>query len=548
MLGVGSYDPGMPLSKGEDFAGYRIIRLLGSGGMGEVYLAQHPRLPRHDALKLLPKEWSNDSQYRSRFTREADLASTLWHPNIVGVHDRGEHHGQLWLAMDFVDGQDLGLRLSDKFPAGMAADQVIPIVAAVASALDYAHKRGLLHRDVKPGNIMLTEDEDGDQRVLLADFGIARNIDDVSGLTTTNMTVGTVAYAAPEQLMGEEIDGRADQYALAATAYHLLTGTPLFPNSNPAVVISKHLNSPAPALGDTHADLTALDPALSKALSKSPADRYVRCVDFARALEGRNFPESTARRANAPTQRAPAQRRDVSTSTPVGHQTDRRWLIPAIAAGAIILLAGALLLWRPWSSGNVSDRDPPTPIASPTLGTSPTPGPPDPFWPPAPPPTSAASIPPTSTQPTMENGYALTACFTSNDPPMDRPTTAELLFCASGGLSLQDLTWTAWGPGGADGSGIAVFNVCEPSCAEGYRVSNKVTLRAWNPQPAGASSGCPSDLLYYSDIIIAFPMSVPPAEARMPPNTRYLGMPALQYSSESNPSPPAESMGKVSCY
>ena len=98
---------GVPLSNGEDFAGYRIIRLLGAGGMGEVYLAQHPRLPRHDALKLLPKEWSGDAQYRSRFSREADLASTLWHPNIVGVHDRGEHDGQLWIAMDFVDGQDL---------------------------------------------------------------------------------------------------------------------------------------------------------------------------------------------------------------------------------------------------------------------------------------------------------------------------------------------------------------------------------------------------------------------------------------------------------
>ncbi|WP_420865802.1 serine/threonine-protein kinase [Mycolicibacterium holsaticum] len=239
--------------------------------MGEVYLAQHPRLPRHDALKLLPKEWSADPQYRSRFSREADLASTLWHPNIVGVHDRGEHDGQLWIAMDFVDGQDLSLQLSERYPAGLPADQVIPIVAAVASALDYAHTRGLLHRDVKPANILLTEDEEGDQRVLLADFGIARNIDDVNGLTTTNTTVGTVAYAAPEQLMGEQIDGRADQYALAATAYHLLTGAPLFPNSNPAVVITKHLNSPAPALSDTRADLAALDPALLKALSKSPA-------------------------------------------------------------------------------------------------------------------------------------------------------------------------------------------------------------------------------------------------------------------------------------
>ena len=121
---------------------------------------------------------------------------------------------------------------------------------------------------------------------MLADFGIARNLDDISGLTATNMTVGTVAYCAPEQLMGEEVDGRADLYALAATAYHLLTEAQLFPHSNPAVVISRHLNSAPPALADTRADLAKLDPALMKALAKNPADRYARCTDFARALAG----------------------------------------------------------------------------------------------------------------------------------------------------------------------------------------------------------------------------------------------------------------------
>jgi serine/threonine-protein kinase len=231
----------MALSPGETFADYRIVRLLGSGGMGEVYLAQHPRLPRQNALKVLPAGVSADDDYRARFIREADLASKLWHPNIVGVHDRGEYNGQLWISMDYVDGLDAARLLANRYPKGMPVDQVVRIVNAVASALDYAHKQGLLHRDVKPANIMLTHldgDED-EQRVLLADFGIARNIDDISGLTATNMTVGTVAYAAPEQLMGEEIDGRADQYALAATAYHLLTASQLFPHTNPAVVISR---------------------------------------------------------------------------------------------------------------------------------------------------------------------------------------------------------------------------------------------------------------------------------------------------------------------
>ena len=164
--------------------------------------------------------------------------------------------------MDYVDGLDSDRLLATRFPAGMPLDDVVRIVTAVASALDYAHKRGLLHRDVKPANIMLThlDDDDDEQRILLADFGIARNVGDISGLTATNMTVGTVAYCAPEQLMGEEIDGRADEYALASTAYHLLTGSQLFPHSNPAVVISHHLNSPPPALADTRPELAALDP------------------------------------------------------------------------------------------------------------------------------------------------------------------------------------------------------------------------------------------------------------------------------------------------
>jgi len=275
----------MPLLEGATFAGFTIVRLLGSGGMGEVYLAQHPRLPRRDALKLLPPEWSADDDYRARFIREADLASTLWHPHIVGVHDRGEAGRQLWISMDYVDGLDAARLLTDRYPTGMPVEDVVRIVTAMASGLDYAHKQGLPHRDVKPANIMLTHlDDNGEQRILLADFGIARDITDISGLTTTNMTVGTVAYSAPEQLMGEDIDGRADQYALAATAYHLLTGSHLFPHSNPAVVISRHLNAPPPAIADTRPDIAGVDSALAVALAKDPEKRFARCADFARAL------------------------------------------------------------------------------------------------------------------------------------------------------------------------------------------------------------------------------------------------------------------------
>jgi serine/threonine protein kinase, bacterial len=277
----------MPLADGQCFAEYTILRLVGSGGMGEIYLAQHPRLPRNDALKVLPTIFTEDHEYRERFNREADIAATLWHAHIVGVHDRGEFNGQLWISMDYVEGTDAANLLEEQHPNGMPPDEVLRIVTAVAEALDYAHQRQLLHRDVKPANILLSHPDSDDERVLLADFGIARWVDDASGLTGTNMTVGTVAYAAPEQLMGEQLDGRADQYALAATAFHLLTGTPLFQHSNPAVVISQHLTADPPQIGTRRPALSDLGPVFSKALAKAPADRYDTCVEFTNALANR---------------------------------------------------------------------------------------------------------------------------------------------------------------------------------------------------------------------------------------------------------------------
>jgi len=264
----------MPLANGQIYAGYTILRELGAGGMGIVYLAQHPRLPRQDALKVLPAALTVNDEYRQRFNREADIASTLWHPHIVEVHDRGELDGRLWISMDYIDGTDAGSLMRERYPNGMPPHEVVQIIRAVAEALDYSHQRQLLHRDVKPSNILVPHPEEPGERIFLADFGIARWVDDTSGITATNMAVGTVAYAAPEQLMGVQVDGRVDQYALAATAFHLLTGTPLFQHSNPAVVISQHLNTPPPAIGTRRPALTDLGPVFSKALAKAADDRY----------------------------------------------------------------------------------------------------------------------------------------------------------------------------------------------------------------------------------------------------------------------------------
>jgi Protein kinase domain len=277
----------MPFNNGEVFAGYVIERLLGRGGMGEVYLAQHPRLPRHDALKILSLDSTADEEFRARFNREAELAATLWHPHIVGVLDRGEFNGRLWISMDYVDGTDAGRLVQERHPRGMPEEDVWEIVTAVADALDFGHERRLLHRDVKPENILVTAADGHRRRVLLTDFGIARRIDDVSNLTEANVAVGTISYVAPEQLLGKPLDGRADQYALAATTFYLLTGAPPFQDSNRAVVLSHHLSTPPPRISQRRPDLAHLDAVLARALAKDPKERYPNCVDFARALARR---------------------------------------------------------------------------------------------------------------------------------------------------------------------------------------------------------------------------------------------------------------------
>ncbi|ORV82657.1 serine/threonine protein kinase [Mycobacterium interjectum] len=271
------------LTEGQVFAGYTIIRRLGSGGMGQVYLAQHPRLPRRDALKILPRELTANDEFRQRFNREADLAASLYHEHIVGIHDRGEYDGQLWISMDYVEGTDAARLQRTKYPSGMPKAVVVEIISAVADALDYAHERGLLHRDVKPANILLT-DASPRRRILLADFGIARELGDISGLTATNMLVGTTAYCAPEQLQGADLDGRADQYALGCTAFDLLTGSAPFRHSNPAVVITQHLSAPPPNISERRPELADLDGPIAKALAKKPEERYPTCADFAAAL------------------------------------------------------------------------------------------------------------------------------------------------------------------------------------------------------------------------------------------------------------------------
>jgi protein kinase-like protein len=329
----------MSLESGQVFAGYTIVRVLGAGGMGQVYLAAHPRLPREDALKVLPTDLTDDPEFRGRFMREAELASGLSHPHIVTIHDRGEEDGQFWISMDYVAGTDAGRLLRENHPGGMPLEDVVAIITAVGSALDYAHGRGLLHRDVKPANILLTDPDGQARRVYLADFGLARHMDDATGLTATNMTVGTVAYVAPEQLRGERVDGRADQYALACTAFHMLTGAPPYADSNPAVVISQHINAAPPSIGARRPELAALDPVFATAMAKEPSERFGSCREFADQLARQLGPGFSQPYDVAFPDTQPA----IDATVPAIRPRRRpRALIGALAAVVLLVVAGGV--------------------------------------------------------------------------------------------------------------------------------------------------------------------------------------------------------------
>ncbi len=269
------------------FAGYVIERELGRGGMGSVYLAKHPRLPRLTALKLLNQEMFTDNEIRARFIREADLVAQLDHPNIVTVYDRGTEGEQLWISMQYIDGVNASAVEAGELPPLRA----VQVIAETAKALDYAHGRGVLHRDVKPANILLARSSNrsggpSGERVYLTDFGIARLRDDTGHLTQTGTVTATLAYASPEQLTGTTLDGRADQYSLACTLFQLLTGAVPFEGTSPAAVIRGHLQQPPPSASSQRPELPrALDGVLGRALAKRPQDRFRSCAEFAAAAE-----------------------------------------------------------------------------------------------------------------------------------------------------------------------------------------------------------------------------------------------------------------------
>jgi serine/threonine protein kinase len=266
------------LESGSVFAGFRIDSVIARGGMGVVYLADQEQPHRRVALKLIAPERVDDPAYRERFLRESELLAGLEHPNIVPIHAAGEWEGQLYLAMRYVDGPTLAQRLKDDGP--LSVDETVRILAPVADALDTAHEQGLIHRDVKPANILLSQR----RHVYLTDFGLTKRAGSMSGLTMPGMAIGTEGYMAPEQFTGTgdpDLAYRIDIYALGCVIHACLTGMEPFPRDSYEAVMWAHVFAPPPRLSDHRPDLgTRFDDVLKRALAKDPAERHAAATEL----------------------------------------------------------------------------------------------------------------------------------------------------------------------------------------------------------------------------------------------------------------------------
>ena len=268
---------------GDQVAGYRIERQLGRGGMGLVYLAEQVRLRRWVALKLIVPELAEDEDFRRRFERESQMAASLDHPNVIPVYEAGDADGALFISMRYVDGHDLRALIRAGGP--MDAGRVAGLVGQLGSALDAAHARGLVHRDVKPANMLVTG-APGSEHVYLTDFGLTKHVSSQSGITHTGLWVGTLDYVAPEQISGGPLDARVDVYSLGCVLFEALTGQVPYPRDSDVAKMYAHLNEPparvsqlAPGAG------AAFDPVIDRALAKQPDQRYPSTGDLGRAAQ-----------------------------------------------------------------------------------------------------------------------------------------------------------------------------------------------------------------------------------------------------------------------
>ena len=291
------------LRTGDIAAGFRIMSLVGQGAVGSVYLAEDVRNGNRVALKVLGDELAGDERFRQRFLRESQLAASLDHPHVVPTLTAGEaEDGRLYLAMEYIDGFDLRDLLRHK--GTLEPQRALDLVGQVGEALDAAHETGLVHRDVKPGNVLVTERADG-EHAYVCDFGLARHVSSVSSLTGDRGFVGTIDYVPPEQIAGGEIDRRADVYSLGCVLFECLAGSRPFERDSELSVVFAHLNEPPPRLSDYRPELPrAFDDVFATALAKSPNERYATCGELVAAARAALRGETTVRRAGSRRRRA----------------------------------------------------------------------------------------------------------------------------------------------------------------------------------------------------------------------------------------------------
>ena len=355
-------------------AGYRVITRLGSGGMGTVYLVENPQLRRREALKVISIAETVDEEFARRFSREAQTAAALDHPSIVTIYHYGVADGDPWFTMAYLDGRDLRR-------ASLRPDEVVAVVSRVADALDYAHEHGVIHRDIKPGNIMVTRRamDDALDRVVVLDFGIAK-LTTATTLTAPSSFVGTLVYAAPEILDGKPAGPASDQYALACTAYELLSGaTPFDADTQTRHIVAKLTTRPAPI--STHRpELAALDPVFDRALARGPLDRYPTCGAFAADLGaalGRTHadnrppaPVAATQVITPPPPAKPTQPWVAPSPAPPTHTRRRRWplALAAVAVVAVLAVVVAIGVLTLGGDGGDTSGAPSSPIAAADAG------------------------------------------------------------------------------------------------------------------------------------------------------------------------------------
>ncbi|MFF8960736.1 serine/threonine-protein kinase [Streptomyces sp. NPDC014894] len=317
------HETGLPAGRASDLigsqiAGYRVEAEIGRGGMAVVYRARDLRLDRTVALKLLAPELARNDTFRKRFTHESRVAAAIDHPHIVPVFEAGETEGLLYIAMRYVAGQDLRALLNREGPLPVAT--AIRVGAQVASALDAAHSHNLVHRDVKPGNILVAEGTDSDhpEHVYLTDFGLTKKSLSLTGFTTVGQFVGTLDYVAPEQISGRPVDARCDVYGFACVVYETLAGSPPFERDDDMALLWAHQFDAPPPLTRLRPDLPgAVDAVLAKALAKQPDDRYDSCGEFIVALRAATVPRlPRPDRPAGPSDAAPAPAAEADRGPP----------------------------------------------------------------------------------------------------------------------------------------------------------------------------------------------------------------------------------------